>query len=466
MSDPTGRSAQRLALPAVLLGLAIACTALIHYGLGPRPEIGLSWWSPRGFLTRALLGSSWDSLIVDRRAGFAAFWTPVLALAAGVWLTTRSALMRTAALGAALVSAMFLFYALGSGITQVAWNLFHWRASGTMLAVAATIAAMLASPWLAARWLELGWPARLGWFLPIAFLVLAIERNVTGTNPRLPFAISPWPVVQVFALETIGTTVAALLAGVALGLLGVARWRARRGVGLGLLAVAAGAAIPFGWLWLGSRGLLPFHASRSLEIAAGALALAVLAGATALRWRRGAPALERAALAAGTGALLLGLPLLLGEAWARVDYSRTRDVYAQRIIDALQKYYARESLYPDTLNELVASGDLDAVPRPAIGFSFLSDAGFSYQAFGTSFLLEFAAPRWVQCAYNPPISDDESEPPVGAEGGPTPPAGGVAAAEAAGASPPRPAIAAGEAAAAGDLHGGAWSCPSSPPELW
>jgi hypothetical protein len=393
-------------------------------------------------------------MIADRSMGFAFFWTPVVALAGAVWLTTRSALMRTAALCAVLASAMFLFYALGSGITQVAWNLFHWRASGTMLAVAAAVAAMLVSPWLAARWLRLGWPARLAWFLPIGFLVLAIERNVTGTNPRLPFAISPWPVVQVFALETVGTTIAALLAGIALGLFGLARWRERRGVALGLLAILAGVALPIGWLWLGSRGLLPFHASPSLELGAGAVALAGMVGAAALRWRRGAAVLRRGALAAGTGALLLGVPLLLGEAWARLDYSRTRDVYAQHVIDALQKYYARESLYPETLEQLVASGDLDAVPRPAIGFGFLSDASFSYQAFGTSFLLEFAAPRWVQCAYNPPFSENGDAEDDVASGG------------AADAAARTPGVASAAADAESDSRSGAWSCPSSPPELW
>src|SRR5262249_26439691 len=193
--------------------------------------------------TRALIGTSWDALIADRSAGFPAFWAPVLLLAAGVWLTTRSALLRAAAVTAVLASALFLFYALGSGITQVAWNLFHWRASGTMLAASAVIACALVSPWLASRWLELGWPARIAWFVPVAFLVVAIERNVTGTNPRLPFAISPWPAVQVFALETIASTVAALLAGIGLGLFGLSRLRARRGRSFGLLALAVGLVV-------------------------------------------------------------------------------------------------------------------------------------------------------------------------------------------------------------------------------
>jgi len=460
----------RRALPLVLLALAVGWTALLHYGLGPRPELGLHWWSPRGFLTRALVGTSWETLIADRSAGFAAFWTPVLVLAAATWLTTRSALMRAAAVTAVLASAMFLFYALGAGITQVAWNLFHWRASATMLAVAAVIACALVSPWLAARWLELGWPARVAWFVPVAFVVLAIERNVTGTNARLPFAISPWPAVQVFALETVGSTIASLLAGIGLGLFGLSRLRARRAPALGLLALAAGLALPLGWLWLGSSGLLPMRAGRPLYVGAGLLTIAGLAAAAVRPWRRGAPALERRALSAVTAALLLGLPLLAGEAWARLDYSRTRDVYAQRIIDALQKYYARESLYPETLDALVEAGDLPAVPQPSIGFRFLDDTGFSYQAFGTSYLLEFAAPRWVQCAYNPPYSDDgEGAPADGAApatGGASSPLSAAAAPTTRGDSGQPEVAAGGGSEPSGDSLGGAWSCPQSPPELW
>jgi hypothetical protein len=157
----------------------------------------------------------------------------------------------------------------------------------------------------------------------------------------------------------------------------------------------------------------------------------------------------------GTAALLLGLPLFVGQAWARLDYARNRDVEAQRIIDGLASYYAREQIYPETLEALLESGDLEAVPRPRIGFAFLGNGtSFTYQAFGTSYLLEFPAPRWVQCAYNPPYDDEElADEDAGA------PDGDEAATSADAAD--------GDAdAAAGEDLGGAWSCPSSPPELW
>ena len=40
---------------------------------------------------------------------------------------------------------------------------------------------------------------------------VAFERNVTGTDDTLLFAISPWPVVQVFGLEVFASIIAVLL---------------------------------------------------------------------------------------------------------------------------------------------------------------------------------------------------------------------------------------------------------------
>ena len=82
------------------------------------------------------------------------------------------------------------------------------------------------------------------------------------------------------------------------------------------------------------------------------------------------------------------------------------------------------------------AGDLEEVPSPRVGFLSGTGQTFDYQSFGTGYILEFSAPRWIQCAYNPPWADDLSE----------------------------------EERAeleADDVElGGAWSCPSKPPELW
>jgi len=389
----------RFVVPGVILLVSVAYAVMIHHGLGPRPELpesALRWWSPRGFLMQALVGSSWESLLNDRAKGMAVFGTPSLLLLIALWATTRSALARALAVTTMLAITFFLYYALGSGNAQLVWNFFHWRWSGTMLAVATVMGCAIASPWLAASWLRLGWIARLAWFLPITAAVLVIERNVTGTDEYLPFAISPWPAVQVFGFEAIGTTLAAELAGAAI-------------LCVVLLAIAA----------IGVR----FDPER----------------------------LRRRAVHTAAAGVLLGLPLFVGEAWARWDYTRTRDVYAQRIIDALDGYYAVQTTYPESLEQLVEAKLLDAIPKPEIGFALPGEGEnvFTYQGFGTSYLLEFSAPRWVQCAYNPPYLDEDGEqadpdhaPDVAQGGEGSTPEG------------------------KDDLGDGAWSCPSKPPELW
>lgn len=451
-ADSSRPGAARFVVPGVLLALTLLWTLLIHHGLGPRPEVPnseLRWWSPRGFWTQALIGSSWEWLLNERAKGVWIFGAPSLLLLFGVWATTRSALMRVAAFIATLATFLFLYYALGSGVTQVAWTFFHWRASGTMLAVAAVVGCTLGSPWLAASWLQRGWPARIAWMLPVILVVLAVERNVTGTNDQLPFAISPWPAVQVFGIEAIGTTVAAQLAGIALALVGVRNWRKNKRFVSGLFALLAGIALPaVAWRGLAALELLPFLVDES-RMTGAAVTCAVLVGIAAAGVRFDPKRLRQRSRHLATAAALVGIPLFFGTAWARWDYSRTRDVSAQRILDALARYYARESVYPDALSQLAEAGFIDAIPSVHIGFRppGTPPTEFTYQAFGTSYLLEFSAPRWVQCAYNPPYADDE----LGDEDEPTADVASNADTAAADAD--------------ADL-GGAWSCPSKPPELW
>jgi hypothetical protein len=446
--------AARFVAPGILLAFAVLYMALVHHGLGPRPEVSdseLHWWSPRGFWTQALLGTSWEWLIDQRGKGMLALGAPSLALLLGVWATTRSALARVTALVAFFATLCFLYYALGSGVTQVAWNFFHWRASGTILAVAAVIGCAVGSPWLAAGWLSLGWPARLAWFLPVLALVLVVERNVTGTNPTLPFAISPWPAVQVFGFEAIGTTIAALLAGTALALAGLRAWRKSKRLAAGALALLAGVAVPaFAWRTLAALEQLPFRVTQERLIGI-AITCGVFVAIAAAGVRFDPRRLRTRALHMAVAAALVGIPLFIGTAWARWDYSTTRDREARKVIEALAAYYQRDSVYPDTLEQLVEANLLETIPKPRIGFGFAGDgdSSFVYQAFGTSYLLEFSAPRWVQCAYNPPYFDEEAdlEP------------SDVDVAEGDG----------GQDAAADEERddlGGSWSCPSKPPELW
>lgn len=450
MSEPSQRPGMaHLALPGLLVAASIGYALAIHHGFGPRPEVpdsALRWWSPRGFAMQELIGTSWEWLLEERGKGMAIFGAPSLLLLAAVFATTRSALARVTALTASFSTLLFLYYALGVGVTQVAWNFFHWRASGTMLAVAAVAGCAIGSPWLAASWLRLRWPARLVWILPVIALVLVIERNVTGTNDALPFAISPWPAVQVFGFEAIGTTVAAQFAGVALALFGIRAWRKSKRRLSGAFLILAGIATPaLAWRAFSLLELLPFRITQDRMLGAAAFCTVLIAIA-AIGVRFDARRLRTRAIHAAVAAALVGVPLLIGAGWARWDYARTRDQNARRIIEALDAYFARESVYPDTLQQLVEAGLIDAIPKPEIGFA-LGNSGeteFTYQAFGTSYLLEFSAPRWVQCAYNPPYDADEDEDAAPAGSG------------------------AGEAADADeeDLGGGSWSCPSKPPELW
>ncbi len=182
-----------------------------------------------------------------------------------------------------------------------------------------------------------------------------------------------------------------------------------------------------------------------LGLGTGALALVVATAAAALWALRDiagpddvASILHPAAHSATLGAALVAMPILGGQLLVAYDYDVTRNARAQQIVDALGRFYARESTYPDALDELVASKELDRVPSPQIGFGVLETPGFVYQNFGTNYLLEFSAPRWVQCAYNPPYPDEEEGTPTGS---------------------PDPEDAEQDGT-------GSWSCPQKPPELW
>jgi hypothetical protein len=250
-------------------------------------------------------------------------------------------------------------------------------------------------------------------YLPVFVAAVVFERNVTGTDDALVFSISPWPVVQVFGLEVFASAIALLLIGVAIGLWIVSRSREPTPgnvIALSIAAAVMAVAIPTLALWLGSeQGLLPFRAGPVLLAATAAIALAALAVAATLGVGRGSGRLAGRARIWALGGLLLGMPLLVGQIMTRLDYTTTRDILADRVIDALQRHYDRDSIYPESLDELVGSGDLAELPRPQIGFALLSQQDFLYQGFGTSYILEFSAPRWIQCAYNPPYQDEYEE---------------------------------------------------------
>jgi hypothetical protein len=427
------------ALDWIFAVLSILYAFAVHHGIGPAPvRDEPRWFEPRGFLLH------WDALtwiFASSGRAIAVLALPAAVLAAAALLAGRSALARGLALSALIATLLFVFY--GNLATDV-WELFHWRGSTVLALTSLAVGFALAAPWLAGSWLRLGWPARLAVYLPVCFAVIAFIRNATGTDPALRFRVSPWPAVPVFGIEVGALFAMACLAGGALGLAALAavgRPAAARAAGI-LVALALPAALLGGGSAL---GLLPFRASAPTLVGAS-LACGLLIATAASLEQGGRPGVRRRrARQLAMGASLVALPLLLGEIWARWDYHRTRELRARRIIAAAERYLDREGVYPDDLQELVNTGLLGEIPEPAIGFGFLSDGSFEYRSFGTSFLLEFPAPRWVECAYTPPYPDEE-------------PGNGDEPVASAGATTDR--------GVDGDSLGEAWSCPSAPPELW
>ena len=414
----------------ILTGALLGYAALLHRGMGPIPRnLQSNWYNPNAFLLHALEGSSLGGAMESTGSAIALLALPALAVAIAVFLTTGSAVARMLGATSVITATLFVYYGVQA---PDVWKFFHWRWSACMALFSLCLGASITAPLLAESWRRRGWPLRLLIYLPLFAAAVVFERNVTGTDDQLSFAISPWPVVQVFGLEVFDSAIALLLVGVATGLWIASGGRERKGgalIALFLAGALVAVALPTVGILLGSmQGLLPFGAGPRPLTTVAVIALASFAMAASLG--RSRDLVGRARIWA-LGGLLLGLPLLVGQALTRLDYVTTRDTRAARVIDALHRHYEEQSIYPENLEELVESGSLAEIPRPRIGFALLSEQEFVYQSFGTSYILEFSAPRWIQCAYNPPYEDDYEEEEEDLE----------------------------------DL-GGAWSCPSKPPELW
>lgn len=477
-ASPAPGPAGRVALLGwILFALLVLYTYMIHQGIGPDPGRNDAWYTPSSFLFSAPVISEMFETLPE---AFALFGIPAILLAVGVFLTTRSALVKATAVSCVLSVFCYVYYGVQA---DRIWTFFHWRASAvlTLMCFAVGFAAM--APILARSWLRLGWAARIAAYLPFLALVLGFVRNATGTDQKLQFAISPWPAVSVFGIELGALFIMVLLVGLAIGVAGIAAARARSGAAAlqaTLIGVVLGLGVPALLMWTGDvLRIFPFRLSgRELVAMAVMTSIAILIGGT-LRVRGRPDALRLRARHLTVGAALLALPLLSGQALARYDYYVTREVRARVIIDALASYLEREDVYPDELENLVQDGDLDAIPEPSIGFSFLYDDPFRYRSFGTSFILEFPAPRWVECAYTPPYEDEDAgEDENWGVGGYS---GAMGADEdddfAADKDEDTDMGGDDEPVAAHDAHDDfgaadddsldeAWSCPSTPPELW
>lgn len=415
-----------------LLGVLLLYTGVIHHGVGPeKPGPSARWYTPTGFLLDYDLTFA---LIDPPGLAFVSLGLPALLLMVGVMLYSGSALARALSVSCLVATLLFIFYGV---VAPFPWQFFGASGSLVLLLVSFAVGFALVAPMLAGSWLQLGWPLRVITYLPFVLFVVAFLRNATGTDESLPFAISPWPAVPVFGMEVGGLFVEFGLIGMAIGVGGIAR--SDGSLGRTALAVLAGLLVPALLLLAGSSlRLFPFRVGTRLLVFVACVCGVAIALASLLPRGAGMRGLASRARRISVGAVLLGIPLVAGQAWAYLDYYLTREFHARKIIDALEAHLERETLYPDALEDLLAAGDLESIPEPSIGFEFLYDGEFDYQSFGTSYLIQFPAPRWVQCAYTPAAVYEEYEDEEYEDDGEF----------------------------GGEDLGESWSCPSRPPELW
>lgn len=370
--------------------LSCAYIALCHHGLAA--SSGSAWWQPSGFLQETdWLGDLETSLFAG--ADVVALALPAAVLCAGAFVGAPSLLARALTLCGVASSALLAFYGLHAFMP---WDFFGWRGSVTIIATGFVTGTAVAAPLFAARWLRSRSAGLAVIYAAAAIAIVVLMRHTTGWSEGLRFNLSPWPAIPLFGLDI----VARVLAGFYLAL-GLALVTPRR---LSVLSAAAGALGLVAWISLR-------FGYQSAWVPVLILALLVpLAGATlaldfAARARAG-----RCLLVAG---LALAVPLLTGGALASGDHAHTRHVLAPLVIAGLESYLDREQIYPDTLEELVASQDLVAIPRPRVGFDTVFALGlleppkFGYRNLGSSYVLDFSSTEWVQCLYTPPWIDED-----------------------------------------------------------
>lgn len=401
---PASASPLLRALGWILAAIAIAYTVFIHQGLAVPPNgMVTEWWHATGFLRDWESVGSW----LDRpRFGIVMLSLPAALLTLLVFLSTPSAIARTAAISSTVTVSIMSFYGLSSALRI--WEFFHWRGSLVIVLTGLAVGCTLGAPWLAGSWLRLKGRWKLVTYLPVFFAVASIMRNATGTDEDLFFNVSPWPAIPVLGLDIGSYTIVGLMIGLAVGLAILSREEqapARK-----VLGFAIGAVIPL--LWFDYR--FPHTEVRILVVGLALCAL-ILALALVTRSSGRRQELRRRAAHLAAGAALVALPLLSGGVLADADHARIRNVQAEALIEALSRYYHDEYEHPESLEALVEGGYLDEIPEPRIGFQiyyalgWLDPLGFEYRNLGSSYVLEFSSTEWVTCLYNPPWEPIEGE---------------------------------------------------------
>jgi hypothetical protein len=388
------RQRARRALAWILLAALVGYVVFLYYGVGHAPgEIATRWWHPSTFLLDSPGVAGWSD---TPRLGILALALPATLLGVGVFLTTRSSVLRALALSCIFTSIGFAAYGIAS---PMPWRFFHWRWSLVLVLGGAAMGWASASPFLAGRWLERGLPAGLVVYLPLGLATAAVIRGATGTDESLPFSFSPWPAFPVLGLESGAYGIAGILLGLAAGTALMSRGLERPGRAL----VGSVAAIALPWLWIGARfGALQPRNGAALAL----LSSLLLCGVLFTRGRGRAATLRKRALHLACGATLVAFPLIAGHALATGDYASNRFYRSGLLIDALQRFIEEHDSYPPKLEDLVDGGFLDELPRPRVGFAFVEALGlapprhFHYSEFGSGYNLEFSSTEWIQCTYS------------------------------------------------------------------
>ena len=432
---PAERTVLRIAIGWIALVLLDGYATWLHQGLASPPGgFASQWWHPTQFLILHPTIGGWEP-------GEGAFYLslPAIALTGVVFWGSRSAIARTLALMLLITTIVMPMLAFG----ESPWELFHWRLSVVILVISLAIAVAIMSPALTDAWLRRGVALRLLLYVPVAFAVIALMRNATGTDETLVANVSPWPSITVFGLEMATYTIVGILFGVGIGLAALTQWEERKG--FALVGVVAGCVFPAIWFHQRFQGDDP-----SPLVALTVVTAIVLGLSTITRWGDRGQRIGHRATIFVLGAALVITPIIAGRAWAAADYTVNKFVRARIATDALAKYFEKEGVYPDTLDVLTEQNYLEELPTPRVGFDFLYDIGFlppiefDYRSLGSSYVLEFNSTEWVQCAYNPPWSagsggseyedDEEYAEEYGEE--------------------------------YDDESGEAWSCPDTRPSLW
>ncbi len=429
----------------VLAGMLVGYYHLLGPGPSPSELIAdLEWWRAKGFV------HSWEAFgglqrlaeggFPDAGVPLGLFCLPPLALLVWGLRLFRSAILRTLCMTCFLVLVSFAYYGY---LASRVWRFFEWRSAAVAATVAGIAAAALFAPSLLRAALERSrvWTAFA--LCAVFATVFLLSTEITGTNSSMRFNISPWPVVTLFGLLLIGSSLAAFHCAAGLGSWVAAQLEGARGLAIGTLTAGA--------LML-AMTLIMFRTP-----SAGALMTLTSIGAVyALVRARVGPQSRDQAARASLGVLAAGLfvflTINLSNQAANAYQKRARNETAMQVLVTLERFREERGSYPERLRHLVPDF-FEEVPRPRMGLILDDDDEFTYTNLGDSYLLEFSSVTWVQCGYSPPYDvakyteeDFEDEDEEDLEQRPQDP----------------------ELTALLADHGleGAWNCEDAPPKLW